>query len=150
MRGKGSGEGSLLLASFRGVENGLGIGRVWSTCKTLLPLFLTGEKGLVDATDGPVLTACDLEINCFDCRLGGVDGCVLALLSFLYSLYFSAEGNRRGQRRSRHLLSGKDRTNIWLVLDVLDGRISTIVSLKVPFPCLYFCAKGSNVHSHRG
>ena len=150
MRGKGSGEGSLLLASFRGVEDGFWIGRVCSTRKSLPPLFLTGEKGLVDATDRSVLTACDLETNCFGCRLGGVDGCVLALFSFLYSLYFSAEGNGRGQRRSRHLLSGKDRTNIWPVLDILDGRISTIVSLKVSFPSLDFCAKGSNVHGHRG
>lgn len=58
---------------------------------TPLALFLTGEKGLVEAMDGSVLTAWDLEINCFGCRLGGVDGCVLALFSFLYSLYFSAE-----------------------------------------------------------
>ena len=65
MRGKGSGEGSLFLASFRDVGNRLGIGRVCSTRKGLLPLFLTGEKGFVDATDGSVLTACDLEINCF-------------------------------------------------------------------------------------
>ena len=90
MRGNGSGDGSFDLGSLRGVENRFGIGRVCWTCKTPLPLFLTGEKGLVDATGGPVLTAWDLEINCFDCRLGGVNGCVLALYSFLYSLYFSA------------------------------------------------------------
>ena len=148
MRGKGSGEGSLLV-SFCGVENGFWIGRVCSTRKALLPLFLTGEKGLVDATDGSVFTACDLEINCLDCRLGGVDGCVWALLSFLYSLYLSAEGNGRGQRRSRHLSSGKDRTNIWPVLDILDGRIPTVFSFKVSFPSLDFCAKGSDVHGRR-
>lgn len=107
MRGNGSGEGSLLLASFRGVENGFEIGRVCSTRMALLALFLTGEKGLVDATYGSVLTACDFGINCFCCRLGGVNGCVLTLFSFLYSLYFSAEEKRRGQWRSRHLLSGK-------------------------------------------
>ena len=149
MRGNGSGESSLLLVSLRGVENRFGIGRACSTCKTLPPLFLTGENGLVDATDGSVLTACDLEINCFACRLGGVDGCVLALFSFLYSLYLSAEGNSCGQRHSRHLLTGKDRTNIWPVLDVLDGRISTVISLEVSFPSLDFCAKGSGVHSRQ-
>lgn len=94
MRGNGSGESSLL-ASLRGVENKVGIGRACATRETLLPLFLTGEKGLVDTRGGSVFTACDLETNCFGCRLGGVDGCVLALFNFLYSLYFSAEGNRR-------------------------------------------------------
>ena len=83
MRGNGSGGGSLFLASLWGVENGFGTGRVFSTCKTLLPLFLTGEKGFADATDGSVFTACSLEINCFCGRLGGVDSCVLALFSFL-------------------------------------------------------------------
>ena len=135
------------MVSLRGVENRFGIGRACSTCRTLPPLFLTGEKGLVDATDGSVLTACDLEINCFACRLGGVDGCVLALFNFLYNLYFSAEGNGCGQRHSRHLLTGKDRTNIWPVFDVLDGRISTVISLEVSFPSLDFCAKCSGVHS---
>ena len=96
MRGNGSGDNSLLLASLRGVENGFGIWRVCSTCKTPLPLFLTGEKGLAEAMDGSVLTAWDLEINCFGCRLGGVDGCVLALFNFLYSLYFSAGENVAG------------------------------------------------------
>lgn len=90
MRGNGSGESSLFLRSFLDVGNGFDCGRVDSTCKPLLPLFLTGEKGLADTTGGSVLTACDLEINCFDCCLGGVEGCVLALFSFLYSLYFSA------------------------------------------------------------
>ena len=52
MRGNGSGDSSLLLAALRGVENGFGIGRVCSTCKTPLALFLTGEKGLADAVDG--------------------------------------------------------------------------------------------------
>jgi len=150
MRGNGSGEGSLLLVSFRGVENRFGIGRVCSTRMTLLPLFLTGEKGLVDATDGSVLTAWDLEINCFDCRLGGVDGCVLALFSFLYSLYFSAEGKGRGQRRLRYQLSGNDRTNIRSFLDILDGRISSIVSLETSFPNLDISAEGSDVHGRRG
>lgn len=56
MRGNGSGDSSLPLTSLWGGENGFGIGRVWSTCKTLLFLFFTGEKGLVDATDGSVLT----------------------------------------------------------------------------------------------
>jgi hypothetical protein len=112
-------------------------------------LFLTGEKGLVDAIDGSVLTAWDLEINCFDCRLGGVDGCVLALFSFLYSLYFSAEGNGRSQRRSVAILSN-DRTNVWPVPDVLDGRILSIVSLEVSLPSLDFSAKGSDVHGRRG
>lgn len=96
MRGNGSGDGSLRLASLRGVENGFGIGRVCWTCKAPLLLFLAGENGLVDVMGGPVLTACDLEINCFGCCLGGVDGCVLALYSFLYSLYFSAGGNGPG------------------------------------------------------
>lgn len=151
MRGNGSGESSLLLASLRGVENGFWIGRVSSTRKTLLPLFLTGEKGLVDATDGPVLTTCDLEISRFGCVLGGVDGCVLALFSFLYNLYFSAGGNRRGQRRPRHQLSSKDRrTYIWPVLDVLDGRISSIFGLKISFPSLDFCAKSDDIHDRRG
>jgi len=150
MRGNGSGEGSLPLVSLRGVENRFGIWRVCSTRMTLLPLFLTGENGLVDATDGSVLTAWDLEINCFGCRLGGVDGCVLTLFSLLYSLYFSAEGNGRGQRRLRYQLSNNDRTNIWSVLDVLDGRISSIVSLEISFPNLDFGAEGSDVHGRRG
>lgn len=102
IRGNGSGDNSLFLTSSRGGGNGFGIGRVWSTCKTPPPLFLTGEKGLVEAMDGSVLMARGLENNCLGCRLGGVDGCVLALFSFLYSLYFSAEENSAGQRCSRY------------------------------------------------
>ena len=97
MRGNGSGDSSLL-----GEENGFEGGCVFSTRKTLLPLFLTGEKGLVEVTEGPILTACVLEINCFDCRLGGVEGCVLALFNFLYSLYFSARGNSYCKRCPRY------------------------------------------------
>ena len=149
MRGNGSGDGSFDLGSLRGVENRFGIGRVCWTCKTPLPLFLTGEKGLVDATGGPVLTAWDLEINCFDCCLGGVNGCVLALYSFLYSLYFSAV-ERASQWRCGNQLSSKHRTNIWPVLDVLDSRISSIISLEVPFPSFDFCAEGDDVHGRRG
>lgn len=92
MRGNGSGDSSLLSASFRGVENGFESECVCSTRKALSPLFLTGEKGLVDVGGGSILTAFVFEIKCFDCRLGGVDGCVLALFNFLYSLYFSAGG----------------------------------------------------------
>ena len=92
MRGKGSGDNSLLSASFRGVENGFETGWICSKREILLPLFLTGEKGLVDVTGGSTFTAFVFEINSFDSRLGGVDGCVLALFNFLYSLYFSAEG----------------------------------------------------------
>jgi hypothetical protein len=93
IRGNGSGDNSLRSASFRGVENGFETEWICSTRKALSPLFLTGEKGLVDVTGGSTLTAFDFEINSFDCRLGGVDGCVLALFNLLYSLYFSAEGN---------------------------------------------------------
>jgi hypothetical protein len=150
MRGNGSGDNSLLLASFWGVEKGFEAGRVCSTRRTLLPLFLTGEKGLADVTGGSTLTACDFEISCFDCRLGGVDGCVLALFSFLYSLYFSAEGDGRGQRRPRHQLSSQDRTKIWSVLDVLDGGISPIVSLELSLPGLDFYAKSNEVHGRKG
>lgn len=93
MRGNGSGDNSLLSASFRGVENGFETGWICSKRETLLPLFFTGEKGLVDVRGGSTFTAFVFKINPFDSRLGGVDGCALALLSFLYSLYFSAEGN---------------------------------------------------------
>lgn len=92
MRGNGSGDNSLPPASSRGVGSGVEGGRGRSTRKSLLRLFLTGEKGFVDETGGSTLTAFVLETNCFDCRLGGVDGCVLALFNFLYNLYFSARG----------------------------------------------------------
>ena len=150
MRGNGSGDGSLHLFSLRGVDNGFGIGRVCWACKVPLPLFLTGENGFVDAVGGPVFTAWDLEINRFGCRLGGVDGCVLALYSFLYSLYFSAEETGPGQWLSQHQLSSKDRTNIWPVLDVLDSRISSIVGFEVSFPSFDFSAKCSDIHRGRG
>ena len=83
MRGNGSGDSSLLFASFWGVEKGFESGRVCSTRKTPLLLFLTGEKGLTDAVGGSILAACDLEINCLERCLGGVEGCVFALFSFL-------------------------------------------------------------------
>lgn len=104
IRGNGSGDNSLLPATLRGVENGFESGCVCSSRKTLLPLFLTGENGLVDVRGGSVLTAFVLEINCFDCRLGGVDGCAFALLNLLYSLYFSAGENGHRKRRLRYQL----------------------------------------------
>ena len=71
----------------------------------------------------------------------------VALDKDLYSLYFAAairiQAEERVARRS-------GRTYGWLVLDLLDRGISAMRGSKVAFPCLDFCAKGSNVHGRRG
>ena len=46
-------------------------------------------------------------------------------------------------------IASEYRTNIWPVLDVLDGRISPVVGFEVSFPIFDFCAEDSNVHRRR-